>query len=138
MIPWEVVPAVKVHELTKFHTEFPPNSTALYTTTFVMAMNKAKYESLSPDLKKVIDANSGLQTSGWLGKVQQSNDVPGRKAAVERGNSIITMGNAEVADFIKRSSQVDDEWVADMNKRGFNGAKLLQSAKDLIAKHGKA
>ena len=138
VIPWEVVPAVKVHELTKFHTEFPPNSTALYTTTFVMAMNKAKYESLSPDLKKVIDANSGPQTSGWLGKVQQSNDVPGRKAAVERGNSIITMGNSEVADFIKRSSQVDDEWVADMNKRGFNGAKLLQSAKDLIAKHGKA
>ena len=138
VIPWEVVPAVKVHELTKFHTEFPPNSTALYTTTFVMAMNKAKYDSLSPDLKKVIDANSGPQTSGWLGKVQQSNDVPGRKAAVERGNSIITMGNSEVADFIKRSSQVDDEWVADMNKRGFNGAKLLQSAKDLIAKHGKA
>ena len=58
--------------------------------------------------------------------------------SVERGNSIITMGNAEVADFIKRSSQVDDEWVADMNKRGFNGAKLLQTAKDLIAKHGKA
>jgi TRAP-type transport system periplasmic protein len=48
------------------------------------------------------------------------------------------MGNAEVADFIKRSSQVDDEWVADMNKRGFNGAKLLQAAKDLIAKYGKA
>ncbi len=138
VIPWEVVPAVKVHELTKFHTEFPPNSTALYTTTFVMAMNKAKYESLSPDLKKVIDANSGLQTSGWLGKVQQSNDVPGRKAAVERGNSIITMGNAEVADFIKRSSQVDDEWVADMNKRGLNGEKLLATAKELIAKHGKA
>ena len=138
VIPWEVVPAVKVHELTKFHTEFPANSTALYTTTFVMAMNKAKYESLSPDLKKVIDANSGLQTSGWLGKVQQSNDVPGRKAAVERGNTIITMGNAEVADFIKRSSQVDDEWVADMNKRGYNGAKLLQTAKDLIAKYGKA
>jgi TRAP-type C4-dicarboxylate transport system substrate-binding protein len=138
VIPWEVVPAVKVHELTKFHTEFPANSTALYTTTFVMAMNKAKYESLSPDLKKVLDANSGVQTSGWLGKVQQGNDVPGRKAAVERGNTIITMGNAEVADFVKRSSQVDDEWVADMNKRGYNGAKLLQTAKDLIAKHGKA
>jgi TRAP-type C4-dicarboxylate transport system substrate-binding protein len=62
-----VVPSVKVHELTKFHTEFPAN-TSLYTTTFVMAMNKAKYEGLAPDLKKVIDANSGLATSGWLGK----------------------------------------------------------------------
>src|SRR3954465_96524 len=49
VIPWEVVPSVKVHELTKYHTEFPAN-TSLYTTTFVMAMNKAKYEILAPDL----------------------------------------------------------------------------------------
>src|SRR3954471_6755771 len=60
VIPWEVVPSVKVHELTKFHTEFDPAGGALYTTTFVMAMNKAKYASLPPDLKKVIDANSGI------------------------------------------------------------------------------
>jgi hypothetical protein len=51
-----------------------PASTSLYTTTFVMAMNKAKYESLAPELKKVIDANSGMATSGWLGKTQQGND----------------------------------------------------------------
>ena len=80
VIPWEVVPSVKVHELTKFHTEFPATGPALYTTTFVMAMNKAKYESLPPDLKKVIDANSGLATSAWLGKTQQGNDPIGRKA----------------------------------------------------------
>ena len=138
VIPWEVVPAVKVHELVKFHTEFPPNSTALYTTTFVMAMNKARYNSLSPELKKVIHANSGINTSAWLGKVQQGNDVPGRKAAVDRGNNITTMGTLEVGDFIKRSSQVDDEWVADMNKRGLPGDKLLAAAKELIIKHGRS
>ena len=137
VIPWEVVPAVKVHELTKFHTEFPPNSTALYTTTFVMAMNKAKYESLPPDLKKVIDNNSGMATSAWLGKVQQGNDAVGRKSAVDRGNTIYQITTADTADFVKRSSQIDDEWVADMNKRGFDGNKLLDTAKALIAKHGK-
>ncbi|MEZ5707688.1 MAG: TRAP transporter substrate-binding protein, partial [Burkholderiaceae bacterium] len=41
VIPWEVVPAVKVQELAKFHSEFDPAGGALYTTTFVMAMNKA-------------------------------------------------------------------------------------------------
>ena len=46
VIPWEVVPSVKVHELTKFHTEFAGQRPALYTTTFVMAMNKAKYDGL--------------------------------------------------------------------------------------------
>ena len=137
VIPWEVVPAVKVHELTKFHSEFPANSPALYTTTFVMAMNKAKYESLAPDLKKVIDANSGLATSAWLGKVQQGNDVPGRKTAVDRGNTIYQFTAAQREEFVKLSARIDDEWVADMDKRGFKGAQLLQTARELIAKHGK-
>ncbi len=137
VIPWEVVPSVKVHELTKFHTEFPASGPALYTTTFVMAMNKPKYESLSPDLKKVIDANSGLATSAWLGKTQQGNDPIGRKAAVDRGNAIHTLSTAEAQEFIKVSQAIDDEWVADMNKRGFDGKKLLQTARDLIAKHAK-
>jgi TRAP-type C4-dicarboxylate transport system substrate-binding protein len=137
VIPWEVVPSVKVHELTKFHTEFPATGPALYTTTFVMAMNKPKYESLSPDLKKVIDANSGLATSAMLGKIQQGNDPIGRKAAVDRGNTIHTLTAAEAQEFIKVSQAIDDEWVADMNKRGFDGKKLLQTARDLIAKHAK-
>jgi TRAP-type C4-dicarboxylate transport system substrate-binding protein len=135
VIPWEVVPAVKVHELTKFHSEFDANGAALYTTTFVMAMNKTKYDSLAPDLKKVIDANSGLATSAWLGKTQQANDGPGRKSAVDRGNTIYQFTAAQRDEFVKLSSSVDDEWVADMDKRGFKGAQLLSSAKALIAKH---
>jgi TRAP-type transport system periplasmic protein len=137
VIPWEVVPSVKVHELTKFHSEFPASSPALYTTTFVMAMNKAKYESLAPDLKKVIDANSGLATSAWLGKTQQGNDPNGRKAAVDRNNTLYTFTNEQTQEFIKLSAAIDDEWVADMKKRGFNGKALLDSAKSLIAKHGR-
>jgi TRAP-type C4-dicarboxylate transport system substrate-binding protein len=138
VIPWEVVPSVKVHELTKFHSEFDASGPALYTTTFVMAMNKAKYDGLAPDLKKVIDANSGMATSAWLGKTQQGNDPIGRKAAVDRGNTLYTFPAAERDEFIKLSSHVDEEWVADVSKRGFDGKKLLASAKELIAKHGKA
>ena len=137
VIPWEVVPSVKVHELTKFHTEFPASGPALYTTTFVMAMNKPKYDSLSADLKKVIDANSGLATSASLGKTQQGNDPNGRKAAVDHGNTIHTLTSAEAQEFIKVSQPIDDEWVADITKRGFDGKKLLQTARDLIAKHAK-
>jgi TRAP-type C4-dicarboxylate transport system substrate-binding protein len=135
VIPWEVVPSVKVHELTKFHSEFDNAGSALYTTTFVMAMNKPKYESLAPDLKKVIDANSGLATSGWLGKTQQGNDPAGRKAAVDRGNTLHQFTPEARAAFTKLSSSIDDAWVKDMDGRGFDGKKLLASAKALIAKH---
>jgi TRAP-type transport system periplasmic protein len=138
VIPWEVVPAVKVQELTKYHAEFDPAGGALYTATFVMPMNKAKYESLPQDLKKVIDANSGLETSGWLGKVQQAGDIPGRKSAVAHGNTIFTVSAAEAQEFRRRSRAIEVEWVADMDKRGANGRKLLETARSLIDKHTKS
>ena len=136
VIPWEVVPSVKVHELAKFHSEFAASSPALYTTSFVMAMNKPRYDSLAPDLKKVVDANSGMAVSGLLGRTQQGNDPIGRKSATDRGNAVHTFSADQTQDFIKLSSTIDDEWVADMDKRGFKGRALLDSAKALIAKHG--
>jgi TRAP-type C4-dicarboxylate transport system substrate-binding protein len=137
VIPWEVVPAVKVQELAKFHSEFDPAGGALYTTTFVMAMNKAKYESLDPELKAVIDKNSGLETSGWLGRIQQQGDVAGRESAVKLGNTIYTVPAAEAQEFKRKARLVEVEWMQDMDKRGFNGKQLLETARSLIAKHGK-
>jgi TRAP-type transport system periplasmic protein len=136
VIPWEVVPSVKVHELTKFHAEFDPKGGALYTTTFVMGMNRAKYNSLPPELKRIIDDNSGLATSAWLGKTQSSNDPIGRKSASDRlGNTIFTIDINEAQQFRRASRLVEIEWVEDMDKRGFNGSKLLDSARGLIEKH---
>ncbi|MGE4243926.1 TRAP transporter substrate-binding protein [Ramlibacter sp.] len=137
VIPWEVVPSVKVHELTKFHSQFDPAGGALYTTTFVLGMNKAKYNSLAPDLKKVVDANSGMATSGWLGKIQQAGDPAGRKAAEDRKNTIHTIPASDAQEFKRKSRLVEVEWVEDMNKRGFDGKKLLDTAKALIDKHTK-
>jgi TRAP-type C4-dicarboxylate transport system substrate-binding protein len=135
VVPWEVVPAVKLDELAKFHSEFPAGM-ALYTTTFVMAMNKAKYDSLPADLKKVIDANSGVETSGWLGKTQEGNDVPVRKMVAEKKpGSTYTFTEADTAAFRKASDPVDDEWVKEISGKGFDGKALLQAAKDLIKKY---
>lgn len=137
VIPWEVVPSVKVHELTKFHAEFDPAGGALYTTTFVMAMNKAKYNSLPADLKKIIDNNSGMATSAWLGKTQQAGDAAGRKSASDRNNSVFTVDVAEAQNFRRKSHAIEVEWVEDMNKKGFDGKKLLDTARALIEKHTK-
>jgi TRAP-type transport system periplasmic protein len=137
VIPWEVVPSVKVHELTKNHSEFDPAGGALYTTTFVMSMNRKKYESLPAELRAVIDKNSGPGTSAWLGKTQQSNDPLGRKAASDRSNNIHTILAAEAQDFRRKARAVEVEWVQDMDKRGFDGRKLLDTARALIEKHTK-
>ncbi len=136
-LPWEVIPSVRVPELVKHHSEFSPDVPGLYTNTFVMTMNKSKYESLPPDLKKVIDANSGMEVSAWMGKVQDDLDPVVRKSVQDRGNTIHVFGEAETAEFRRLTARVENEWVEDVSKRGHDARKLLESAKALIAKHHK-
>ncbi len=138
VLPWEVVPSVKVQELARFHSEFDPAAGALYTATFAMAMNKTRYETLPTDLKKVIDANSGLQTSGWLGRLQQAGDAAGRQSAIDHKNTLYTIPVAATQEFRRKAALVEVEWIQDMNKRGLDGRQLLAKARALIEKHSKA
>lgn len=135
MLPWEVVPAVKVHELVKFHTETDPSSRALYTTAFIFAMNKAKYDSLPPDLKKVIDANSGADASAWVGKVWDDSAVGARNLAVKRGNQFNTIPAAELKNWQRAGQVVYDSWLKEVSAKGYDGKALLKSAQDLIRKY---
>ena len=135
VIPWEVVPAVKVQELVKFHSETDPSQPAIYTSVFIFAMNKAKYESLPPELKKVIDANSGAETSAWIGKVFGEADVPGRKLAEK--NTFNTIPAAEIEKWKKATQPLVDAWIQDANAKGANGKALLESAHSLIDKYSK-
>lgn len=134
-LPWEVIPSVKVHELTQYHSEFAPGKAALYNTAFVMVMNQRKYASLSPEIKKVIDDNSGMETSAWFGKVQQDHDPIARKMAIDRGNKVHVFTEAQTEEFIQLTGAIASEWVQEMNKRGHDGEKLLAGAKAIIAKH---
>ena len=133
VIPFEVAPGLKVHELTKFSTETEKTSPALYTTVFVVPMNKAKYESLPADLKAVIDKNSGREFSAFLGSTQEGNDVPSRKIFTETaGYTMTTLPHAELERWKKATSTLDDEWIADMNKRGFQGQAMYDDAVKMI------
>lgn len=133
VIPFEVAPGLKVHELTKFSTETDKHAPALYTTVFVVPMNKAKYESLPADLKAVIDKNSGREFSAFLGRTQEGNDVPSRKVFAETpGYTMTTIAPAELDRWKKATSTLDDEWVTDMNKKGLNGQAMYDDAVKMI------
>ena len=135
VIPYEVAPGIKVNELTKYTAEPDRKFNALYTTVFVVAMNKAKYESLAPDLKKVLDANSGADFSAFMGKTQEAADVPGRAQMVASGSQITVIPGPELDKWRKATDTLDDQWVADVTAKGGDGKKLLQEARDLIKKH---
>ncbi len=130
-IPWEVTKALKVPELVENHTEFTGN--ALYTLTFVLAMNLDRYEGLSDEDRAVIDANSGLEFSIFAGGTMEDSDAGSRKIAADRGNNIVTL-NAEETEAWKVAAQpVVDGWLADMKSQGIDGQALIDEARQLIA-----
>lgn len=98
-------------------------------------MNKNSYNKLPDDLKKVIDKNSGIEVSKWLGQQWEINDRPGRDKAKSLGHEVITIPPEEEARWRKASQPVYDAWVKEMNAKGLDGAKLLSEAERLIAKH---
>jgi TRAP-type C4-dicarboxylate transport system substrate-binding protein len=137
MLPWEIIPSAKLHEMVKYHTETDPAKPALYTSVFILAMNQAKYDSLPADLKAVIDKNSGAALSGNAGKIWDASQAVGRKPAVDRGNTFHMIPATELDAWIKASAPLYDEWVADMDKRGLSGKQMLQDARDLLVKYKK-
>jgi TRAP-type C4-dicarboxylate transport system substrate-binding protein len=135
---WEIIPSFKLQEVSKFHTEIEPSRPSMFTAGFVFAMNQAKYDSLPPDLKRIIDKHSGAGLSRTIGRYWDEATAVGRKAAQDRGNTFIKVSPAETDRWMQVSAPLYDEWVGDMDKKGLPGKQMLQDAQDLIKKYSAA
>lgn len=137
LIAWEVSTSLKLQEICKTTTETAPHQAKISNSIMVFAMNPAKYNSLSPELKKVIDNNSGRETSRWVGKLHDSFTAPARKIAVDRKNTINVLSDAEYKRWIKATEKVDDGWIKEVEAKGgtSKGKALLDDARTLLKKY---
>jgi len=134
VMPYEIVPALKLNELTNTVTDFDGNR-SLYTLVFLFTMNKAKYDALPDDLKKVIDDNSGAGLSRQVGKGYDEWDKFGLEAVDKAKMTVSRITGTELEGWKAASKPVIDAWVETRTKAGDNGAELLRSAQDLMAKY---
>ncbi|MBR9884506.1 MAG: TRAP transporter substrate-binding protein [Oceanospirillales bacterium] len=136
VLPFEVVAALKIHELVKYHTEIK-GQRGLYVNTFLFTMNKDAYESLPPDLQKVIDDNSGIELAGRMGQLFDETEAVNRQIAVDQGNTFYTLPDSERDAWKQAMQPITDAWIQDMTSEGFDGQGLYEEAKDLISKYEK-
>ncbi len=138
VVPWEVVPSIRLAELVHHHTEIPGSPT-LYAASFILAMNPGKYQSLPAELRRVLDANSGMVAAEMAAKVWDEQG-PAVRAQVERRreNKIIQLSNAEKERWMLTCRPVIEAWITQMRERNIDGAALLADARGLIDKHGAA
>lgn len=129
--PWEVTPSLRIAELVGHHTGFAGDN-GLYTQTFGFVMNRDSYQSLPEDLRAVIDANSGLETSKMFGRVMDEADLTGLQIAEDAGNEVVTLSEEETARWKEAAQPTIDQWLSDMEALGEDGEGLLAAARAAV------
>jgi TRAP-type transport system periplasmic protein len=135
LFPAESVEAFKLDKLIKHATVFPGG---LYNTSFVFMMNPAKYNALSAEDKKAVDAASGEVAARMLGRSWDKFDR--RAYALMQANNVqVVKADAKFVNDIKaKTSALEAKWVKDAEAKGLkNAAKLLADFRGEIAKLSK-
>ena len=129
-IPWTIMRPFRLHEVTEYHTEV-----ALSCVQFVLTMNKARYDGLPPDVRAIIDDSTGMALAKRLGRMWQDDEEPGRAIAVEQGQPIASLSEAERTRWREETRTVIDGWVEKVDALGYDGRALLADARRLVAKY---
>ena len=111
--PYEAGFAYKLGAVAPYAIE-PP----LASATFATVMNPAKYNSLPPDLRAILDKESGVKAAVDFGKEWQDFEVFARKHFVEQGLKIIVMPDPEVAKMKALSKPIIEDALAKLQKEG--------------------
>jgi TRAP-type transport system periplasmic protein len=129
VFPWEVMVSFKLAEVIKQATVVN-----LGASTFFVTMNLKKYESLPPDLRKVLDNLSGAWAAEFSGTVWDKGDEDGLAAAKKAAIAIYPLPPAERQRWIQKTKPVEDEWMVSMEAKGLPGRQVLADMKELVKK----
>ena len=120
-----------IDKVTKYHMDVP-----LYVTNFVWVMNKAKYESMAPAQKKVIDDHCTTQWAEKIASPWADFEAAGReKLRTEPGHEVYKITPDQLAQWRQAAQPLEAEWAASVKKRGDDPAAIMKSLKQELVKY---
>ncbi|MGV1046127.1 TRAP transporter substrate-binding protein [Limnohabitans sp.] len=132
LFPAESTESFRIDKIIKHATTFPGG---LYNTSFVFMMNQAKYDKLSAEDKKAVDAISGETAARIFGRGWDKVDR--RAFALMQVNGVqVTKADAKfVADIKSKTAPLEQGWIKAAEAKGLkNPAKVLSEFRAEIAK----
>jgi TRAP-type transport system periplasmic protein len=130
VFPWEAIASFKLAEVLRFHTVVN-----LYASPLVTVMNQKRYDSLPPDLRKVIDDLSGAWGAEFTGAAWDRNEQDGIEAARKVGATVYAVPAEERQRWAARLQSVEDEWVKTMEGKGLPGRQLLGDLREAVKRY---
>ncbi len=130
IFPWEAIASFKLAEVLRHHAVVN-----LYASPLVTLMNEQKYQSLPPDLRKVIDELSGAWGAEFTGAAWDRNELDGIEAAKKAGATIYTVPAEERQRWAARLKTIEEDWVKSMEAKGLPGRQVLTDLREAIKRY---
>ena len=122
LFPAESIEGFKIDKLVKHATVFPGG---LYNTSFIAMMNLDKYNKLTAEEKKAVDAISGENYARMFGRNWDNVDRRGH-ALMQANGIVVTKADAKfVSDVKGKISALEAKWVSDAEAKGLKDAKKV-------------
>lgn len=134
ILPFEILPAFKLHELAEHHLTLD-GGRRFNSTVFIFLMNKGRYQALPQELKKVIDANSGVALAEKVARNWDEFELTGEQVVRSRGNKIVALPKADSDRMEQMAQKAVDRWIVEVKGRGIDGERMVRDARAAIAKH---
>ena len=125
-----------MNEIAKMHSEVGSETGGMSTAVMALVMNKAKYEGLPDDLKKVIDDNSGANLAKIAGPLYDKVEADERQKALDAGATINVIPADQLQPWRDAVQPVVDGWVKAMTDKGLDGQTMLDDARAMLAAAG--
>jgi TRAP-type C4-dicarboxylate transport system substrate-binding protein len=125
MVPFSVILDFRIGEVARTYTIAGP---LFGRSSFLIAMNQKKFDSLSPKAKEAIDKLSGRALSQKATAVYLKRTAEG-VASVRGKAEVIEFSKAEQEKIAKVLRPIVDEWVKEAEAKGIPARKMLGVAK---------
>ncbi len=133
MAPYEALQGWKWGEVVKFSIE---DWGASYSTGMFVVMNKDKWNSLPPDVQKIIE-QVNEEYIEKQGKTWDEIEKAGRDFTISRGNKIISLLREEDLRWRKAVKPILDEYVKNTENKGLPGDVVLKFYLETISQYEK-
>jgi TRAP-type C4-dicarboxylate transport system substrate-binding protein len=127
--PIESIEFFKITPVIKSGTLIPGG---LYTDTFWLGINEAKWNALTAQQKAAIEKHSGMAVALLAGWAWTNGDELGRAALQKNNVTFVLLSDAEVAKAKQALKVLEDEWLAEAKKRSLPGEEILAYARSMV------
>ncbi|PKN69832.1 MAG: hypothetical protein CVU54_07295 [Deltaproteobacteria bacterium HGW-Deltaproteobacteria-12] len=120
LCPLAPLRSFKISDAAKYHTIVNLNASGFWA-----GMNQAKWDSLPPDLQKLISNSTGKKMAQLAGKTLDDGAIQDSQLLKQQKHQFFVLSPAEQEKWRAKLQPVTEEWLKKMEKKGYKNVREI-------------